>query len=478
MYGDSQTKNVPQWNQETDVLVIGSGFAGLAAAIEAHSAGASVIVVEKMQAPGGNSSISDGGVAAAGTPMQRAADIVDSPDLMYADMVRAGLGLNQPALVREVAERSAETFQWSTEYLGVAYLDRIDQFGGHSVPRCYTAEGVSGSTIVKRQLAKLRQLGVPIKLQTQFRKFVLDDSSRVIGVCVREGYSFKDPAAGTDCSIRARRAVVLATGGFGADVVFRSAQDPRLTGEIDTTNVAFATAEALIETLRVGAMPIHLSHIQLAPWTSPDERGFGDGPRFADYIVFQYGLVVSPTTSKRIVNEMADRKTVADAILAVGHPCIGIADERAVSQSGWSIERALRKGVVRTFQTLKELSNFYGLDNDELSSTIARFNTCVERKADNEFGKPIIQNACPIQQPPYYAVRLWPKVHHTMGGVGIDVKARVLDLHGHPIQGLFAAGEVAGGVHGACRLGSCAITDCLVFGRIAGRNAAHEPRQE
>ena len=89
MYGDSQTKNVPQWNQETDVLVIGSGFAGLAAAIEAHSAGASVIVVEKMQAPGGNSSISDGGVAAAGTPMQRAADIVDSPDLMYADMVRA-----------------------------------------------------------------------------------------------------------------------------------------------------------------------------------------------------------------------------------------------------------------------------------------------------------------------------------------------------------------------------------------------------
>lgn len=460
---------------DIDVIVIGSGFAGLAAAIEARNAGASVAVIEKMKAPGGNSTISDGGIAAAGTPMQRELGIEDSPDLMYADMMRAGLGLNHPALVREVAVRSAETFEWSAGYLDVPYMDRIDQFGGHSVARCYTAEGVSGSTIIKRQVATARGLGVDLRLQTRFERFVLDSKSHIAGVQVREGYEYKDSAAGTDRYIRARRAVVLASGGFGADVKFRSVQDPRLGSDIDTTNVSFATAEALVEALRLGAMPVHLSHIQLGPWASPDERGYGDGPRFADYILFQYGLIVSPVTSRRIVNELADRKTVADALLAVGRPCVGIADQQAVSTSGWSIERALKKGVVRTFDALAGLAEFYGLDGTELAATVDRFNSCVDRRTDGEFGKPIIENACRIEHPPFYAMRLWPKVHHTMGGVGIDVEARVLDLESNAIPRLFAAGEVAGGVHGACRLGSCAITDCLVFGRIAGKNAAGSP---
>ena len=474
MYTNMSEADLPRWDAEVDVVVIGGGFAGLAAAIEAQNNGASVTVVEKMKAAGGNSAISDGGIAAAGTPAQRAAGIVDSPDLMYEDMLRAGLGLNYPALVREIADRSVETYQWSADYLGVPYLDRIDQFGGHSVPRCYTANGVTGSTIIRHELAKLSELGVEVRLQTQFKGFVLDEAGCIAGIRVRQGYDFKDSRAGTDGSIRARRAVVLATGGFGADVTFRSMQDPRLTQEIDTTNVAFARAEALIEALRIGALPVHLSHIQLGPWGSPDERGYGDGPRFADYILFQYGLIVSPVTSGRIVNELGDRKTVADAILGTGHPCIGIADERAVTQSGWSIERALSKGVVKTFDSLSDLASHYGLDDVALSSTVEKFNSCVERGHDDEFGKPIIENAGRLENPPYYAMRLWPKVHHTMGGVGIDVNARVLDLEGHPIPRLFAAGEVAGGVHGACRLGSCAITDCLVFGRIAGRSAAQE----
>ncbi len=470
--------DIRRWDAEVDVVVIGGGFAGLAAAIEAHNHGASVTVVEKMKAVGGNSAISDGGIAAAGTPAQQAAGIEDSPELMYSDMLKAGLGLNHPALVHEVAHRSTETYKWSADYLGVPYLDRIDQFGGHSVPRCYTADGVSGSTIIRQELAKLRELGVEVRLQTQCTGFVLDDTGCVAGIRVRRGYDFKDDTAGTDGFICGRRAVILATGGFGADVAFRSMQDPRLTQEIDTTNVAFARAEALVEALRIGALPVHLSHIQLGPWGSPDERGYGDGPRFADYILFQYGLIVSPVTSRRIVNELGDRKTVADAILNVGRPCLGIADERAVTQSGWSIEPALNKGVVKTFDSLSDLASHYGLEDSALSSTVEKFNSCVERGHDDGFGKPIIENACRLENPPYYAMRLWPKVHHTMGGVGIDIKARVLDLEGRPIPGLFAAGEVAGGVHGACRLGSCAITDCLVFGRIAGRNAASEGQQE
>ena len=150
------------WNEKTDVIVIGSGFAGLAAAIEAKNSGSNVIVLEKMRVAGGNSVISDGGIAAPDTVMQKELGISDSAELMYDDMMKAGLGINDPELVKVVADNAYDSFKWSRDYLGVEYLDRIDQFGGHSVPRCYAAKNVSGSTIIKAQLEKAKELGVVI----------------------------------------------------------------------------------------------------------------------------------------------------------------------------------------------------------------------------------------------------------------------------------------------------------------------------
>jgi succinate dehydrogenase/fumarate reductase flavoprotein subunit len=143
-----------------------------------------------------------------------------------------------------------------------------------------------------------------------------------------------------------------------------------------------------------------------------------------------------------------------------------------VKAQGWDIGRALKKGVVRKFNSLEELAAAYEIPLDELEATIDRFNGYVKKGTDEDHGKPILPDAAPLAVPPYYAIRLWPKVHFTMGGVQIDTRARVIDVDGKPIPGLYAAGEVTGGVHGACRLGSCAITECLVMGRIAGRNAA------
>ncbi|MBN2284791.1 MAG: flavocytochrome c [Deltaproteobacteria bacterium] len=465
---------VPKWDEIADVVIIGSGFAGLTAAIEACNAGASVLILEKMKAPGGNSIISDGGIAAAGTRMQEKAGIKDSPELMCSDMLKAGLGLNYPELVREVAERSNEVFQWSIDYLGVEYLDRVDRFGGHSVPRCYTARNVTGLTIIKRQLATMKQLGMEIRTQMHLRKFIRNSEGRVCGVLVRDGYDHRDADSGSDRYIQARKAVVLATGGFGSDVAFRVAQDPRLSAEIDTTNKPFATAEGLKEAMKIGAMPVHLSQIQLGPWASPDEKGFGVGPGFSDYIVFLYGIVIDPGTGRRFVNELADRKTLSDAILNIGRPCIGIADAQAVERSGWSIDRCLKKGVVKEFDGLRELASFYGLPHSGLKPAIEEYNGFVVKGQDETFGKQILPDAATITHPPYYGMRLWPKVHHTMGGVRIDVRGQVIDLDQNPVRGVYAAGEVTGGIHGACRLGSCAITDCFVFGRIAGRNAAAE----
>lgn len=468
------TSNGTNWDETVDVVVVGGGFAGLAAAIEAKNGGASVAILEKMKVPGGNSIISDGGIAAAGTPIQERERITDSPELMYEDMLKAGLGLNHPDLVRIVAESSNEVYQWTVDHLGVEYLDRVDHFGGHSVPRCLTPLNITGATIIKRQVAKVRELGMDVRTQTYLQTILRDAQGRVCGVLVRDGYRYPDAGSGVPRYIKAEKAVILATGGFGADVAFRTVQDPRLTEEIDSTNKRSATAEAILEAMRIGATPVHLSCIQLGPWASPDEKGYGVGPGFADYIVFLYGLVIDPATGQRFVNELADRKTVADAILDVGQPCVGIADAQAVERSGWSIDRCLKKGVVKGFDRLEELGSAYGLSLQALEATVTRYNRFVGNKVDEDYGRPILPNAGPVAHPPYYGMRLWPKVHYTMGGVQINVEAQVIGLNQQPIKGLYAAGEVTGGIHGACRLGSCAITDCLVFSRIAGRNSAAE----
>jgi flavocytochrome c len=463
---------VKQWDETTDVIVIGSGFAGLTAAIEARNAGKTVKVFEKMKAVGGNSIISDGGIAAPGTEIQQKFGIKDSTDMMYEDMLKAGLGINYPELVRIVVDNAKDAFEWSRDYLGVEYLDRIDQFGGHLVPRCYTAKNISGATIIKKQVEKAKELGVEIRLQMYFESFIQDSNGRVCGVIMKENYEYKNPDQAAKIYIKAEKGVILAAGGFGSDTAFRSAQDPRLTEKIDTTNKPFATAEVIKEALNIGAAAVHLSHIQLGPWASPDEKGYGMAPEFSEYILFQYGIIIDPVTGKRFVNELADRKTLSDKILSINHPCIGIADSKAVDRSGWSIERCLKKGVVKKFNSLKEFSTFYNIPFEEFKESIQIFNYCFEEGKDKYFYKPLIEKADKIENSPFYGVRLWPKVHHTMGGIRINSRAQVMDYNNQCIKGLYAAGEITGGIHGASRLGSCAITECIVFGRIAGENVA------
>jgi succinate dehydrogenase/fumarate reductase flavoprotein subunit len=229
--------------------------------------------------------------------------------------------------------------------------------------------------------------------------------------------------------------------------------------------------------MMVGAQTLHLSHIQLGPWASPDESGNGTGPVFATYVSFPYGILVDPTTGDRFVNEMADRKTRADAILRIGHPCVSIADSAGLARSGQKIDACIRRGVVSVFQTVEELARAYGIPHAELTRTLDRFNRSCANRWDDNLGKPILEDAEPIQHPPFFAMRHWPKVHYTMGGLRIDAAARVIGGDEKPIEGLLAAGEVTGGVHGACRLGSVSITECLVFGRRAGLRAARRARE-
>ncbi|CAB5138300.1 Flavocytochrome c flavin subunit [Olavius algarvensis associated proteobacterium Delta 3] len=460
------------WDEQKDVIIIGSGLAGLSAAIEAGEAGASVLVLEKMKVTGGNTRISDGGVAAPKNYLQKKQGIEDSPELFYEDMLRAGLGLNHPHLLKILAERATEAIRWTRDTLGVKYLDRLDRFGGHSVARCLTTLNHSGADFIRMQCRKLEQQGVEIRTRCLLTRLYQDRNGVVRGVQIRSGYKFPEDNSGIARNIHAKRAVILATGGFGNDIQFRMNQNPGLDESVDSTNHQGATADGLIAALEIGAVPVHLSWIQLGPWGCADEKGYGRGASFASYSVYPCGILIDPATGRRIVNEWADRRTRSDAIFKTGHVCLGIVDANGVNNAAESLEHSLKRGYVKAFPTLGDLASAYGIADGQVQGTVERYNRTITEDGQDPFGKPLAHGAKPLVHPPFYAIRLWPKVHYTPGGVGINSKAQVIDLQGHPIPHLFAAGEVCGGIHGASRLGSCALTECIVFGRIAGQQAA------
>ena len=462
-----------QWDEQIDIGVIGSGAAGLSAAIEAAEAGASVVVFEKMRGLGGNTRISDGSLAAPGVPLQKALGIEDSPELFLEDMCRAGLNLNHRPLARTVAEGAAEAVAWTKDVLGVRYLDRLDRFGGHSAARCLTTENHVGADITRAQRAKLKQLGVEIRTRCLLTRLYKDSDGTVRGMEIQTGHSPDEGSDGTVSQVGTGRAVILATGGYAGDRRFRVLQNPRLNAAVESTNHSGASAEGLLTALGVGALPVHLSWIQTGPWGCPDERGYGHAARFASYAVYPGGIIIDPSTGERILDEWADRREPSNALFGVGHVCLGLVDARGAERAADSLRRCLERGTVRAFENLSDLAAVYEVPLGSLETTVRHYNESVARRQPDRFGKPLAQRQAQLlQEAPFYAVRQWPKAHYAPGGVGIDTYARVLDLQGRPITGLFAAGEVCGGVHGAGRLGSCALTECIVFGRIAGQQAA------
>lgn len=459
-----------KWTEETDVTVIGSGFAGLAAAISARESGASVIVLEKRNRCGGNSRFSDGLLGTVNQNWQAENSPIDSPGLLIKDMLSAGRGYCDEQLVDILARKENEVLRWLIEDIKCSFQKRVDRFGGHSAPRSLTPRADSGEGIIKPMLDKLKNLNITVKVRTCFKEFLTNENGEIIGVAIEP---IKKSSAFPLEYIKVRRGVVLATGGFSGDVSLRMKYDTRLDASVDHTNLPDTTAQGMLEAVKLGAQTSNLNFIQLAPWTSPDEKSYGTAPTFASYAVFQYGFVIDVATGKRFVNELADRTTCTDAMLELGQACVGIADEQGVQLAEKDIKSALMRGVVKKLDTIKALAEAYNIPVKALIKTLLEYNTYVNSKCDLGFGKPILEGSKPLQAP-FYAVRLSPKVHHTMGGLKINADARVIGLNNKPIKYLYAAGEVTGGVHGACRLSTLAITDCLVFGRIAGQNVAKE----
>jgi len=232
-------------------------------------------------------------------------------------------------------------------------------------------------------------------------------------------------------------------------------------------------ARGLQAAQRVGAGTCLMDWIQLGPWTSPDEKGFGVCPKFVEASV-GYGLMIDPKTGKRFINETGNRKVRADAILAIGHPAIILISETNIKKHVpmSTVKAGLDNGSIKRFASLEELAQNYGIDPKLLKESVDRWNDAIAKKTDPDFKAKIFDDT-EANEGSFFACRLWPRVHYCMGGLTINAKAEVIDTDFNILPGLFAAGEVCGGVHGMVRLGTVSIADCIVYGRVAGKAAAN-----
>lgn len=472
---EAATDTMPKkWDETYDVIVVGTGFAGLSAAVEARHAGANVLVIEKMRTHGGNSIINGGEIAVVGSKYQKEAGIKDSVDLLYNDMLKAGSNLNHPELARTVAENSLSDFEWCQDFVG-ARFHKLVFHGGHSVKRSIQTINASGSELVNALFTKAKSLGVKFQFTTKMERLITNKDGRIVGVEIRKGYKFPDDKSGKVAFIKAAKAVVLSSGGFSQNAELRQIHDPRIVSKYESTNHPGATGEALLAACKLGAMDVHMDWIQMGPWTSPDEKGFGQVPQFCERLV-GYGPMVDPATGKRFIMETGNRKVRADAIMALGHPVVILGDSVNVTRQvlPHTLEKGMENGAIRKFDSIEALATHYAIPVAALQEEVARWNSYVEKKKDPDFNCKIFPETTPTVVGPFYACRLWPRVHYCMGGLVINKEAQVKNFDMKVMKGLYAAGEVAGAIHGAVRLGTCSMLDCVVFGRIAGRNAAKE----
>ncbi len=491
---------------ECDVVIVGAGGAGMTAALQAVDSGVnSVIIVEKGGSTGGNTSRATGGMNAAKTVYQdenewsdatttavekaiataeekyaddgKVSDLTakvkeqfeaykanpegyfDSVELFALDTIIGGKGLNDFDLVMTLTGNSAEAIDWLATK--DAHLTNVGSFGGASVKRIHRATTEDGKTTpVGAYLVKVLTADVEaedkidLRTNTAATELVMEDG-KAVGVKVKNENG--------EYTIRAK-AVILASGGFGADLDRVAALKPELAGFV-TTNASTITGDGIDMAVAVGAATVDMEQIQIHPsvYTETTTALITEGIR-GD------GAILVNQEGKRFVNELETRDNVSAAELAQeGGYAYTILDQKMMDASS-TYNSYFTKGYAVQADTYEELAEKLGIDPATFAATMEAWNKAVADQKDDEFGR--LSFAAALDTAPYYAIKVSPGIHHTMGGVKINTNAEVLTEAGEAIPGLYAAGEVTGGVHGANRLGGNAVADIVVFGRIAAQNAA------
>ena len=487
---------------DADVVVVGAGGAGMTAAISAAADGLKVVVVESQAMVGGNSVRATGGMNAAKTPLQDkntfgesagvektlaaaegyadnetitalAATVseqweaykanpegyFDSVELMELDTMIGGKGINNPELVKTLCSNTADSIVW-LDSVG-ASLTSVGAFGGASVKRIHRPVNEEGKTlsvgayIVPILEKNLQDAGVEIILNTTVDTILTDANGAACGV---SGVAND----GSKLTVNAD-AVILTTGGFGANLDMVVSYKPELAGFM-TTNAAGIQGQGIKMAEALGAATVDMNQIQIHPTVEANTASLITEGLRGD------GAILVNAEGKRFFDEVSTRDKVSAAEIAQPGSYSYLIVDQAMADASNVIQGYIKKGFTTQGETYEELAKALGMDEAAFAETMNTWNGYVEAKNDPEFGRTSFAN--PLNTAPYYAIKVTAGVHHTMGGLKINPAAEVLTEDGSAIAGLFAAGEVTGGVHGANRLGGNAVADFVVFGRIAAQSAA------
>lgn len=437
----------------TDVVVIGGGGAGLTASIAAKENGSNVILVEKSAILGGNTNYATGGLNAANTSVQKSKNITDSAKQFIADTMKGGKNTNNPVLVETMANSSSQMVNWLISK--GADLSNLGRMGGQSVDRTHRPTGGAavGPNVVNALSQTAKKQGVDIRLST-FAESIIYDGKAIKGIVVKA-------PNGQKYSINSK-SVIIATGGFGANPNMVVKNNPNLKG-FGTTNHKGATGDGITMVSPLNVDLIDMKEIQTHPTVMPSNSVM------ITEAVRGNGAILINRDGKRFVNELDTRDVVSKAELAQkGQSAFLIFDEN-IKASLKAINNYEKKGYLVKGNTIEELAKNLNIPSDELKKSFETYNNFVKNKNDEEFKRQSLPRE--LSKAPFYSVEVAPAVHHTMGGIKINEKTEVLS-NGKPIKGLYAAGEVTGGIHGANRLGGNAMIDITVFGKIAGENAS------
>lgn len=440
-------------NITTDVVVVGGGGAGLSAAIAAKEKGANVVLVEKMLMLGGNTNYATAGINAANTKLQKKLGIEDNAELFYNDTMKGGKNVNNPELVKKLTTDSANIIDWLTER--GADLSEVVFTGGQSAKRTHRPAGgqAVGPVIVDALAETAEKDGIDVRTESEVTKLI-KTGDKVTGVEVKH--------KGETYNITAK-AVVMATGGFGANAKMVAEYKPSLEG-FGSTNSPAITGEGIKMVKAVGGDLVDMTEIQTHPTVVHKKTAM------ITEAVRGEGAILVNREGKRFVSELETRDVVSKAELEQTGKSAFLVFDQEVREKLGAINGYVRKGFTVEGATIEELAGKIGVDAKGLVETMAKYNGYVKAGEDKDFGKTALPRE--LVKAPFYAIEISPAVHHTMGGVRINTNAEVLTADGKVIPGLFAAGEITGGVHGANRIGGNAVTDITVYGKTAGENAA------
>lgn len=449
-----------------DVVVVGGGGAGFAAAITAANEGKSVVLVEKMGVFGGDTSLSGGEMAAPGNWIQGHMGIADSPADLAKDMLVGGDQKGDPALVQVIAEGALDSAQWLTYEAGVSWKHDLMQFGGHTIKRSIIPITHSGSEMIVKLTKRARDMENLTLVDTTQVTELVKGGSGVTGIKV------KNTVTGKESAITAQ-AIVLASGGFGSNLDMRKKYNPAMDESILSTDSVGATGDGIVMAEKIGANLIDMEYIQTYPVCDPDTGAL----LYVGDMRLEDRAIMINKEGKRFVEELDRRDVLSNAVKAqTGGEAYMLFNQKEADETGLlkthadEYENLEARKVIAKADTLEGACETFGIDAATLKTTVATWNQYCKDGKDVEFN--YRAKLIPIEEGSYYIMAYKPAVHYTMGGLHINTDAQVLDGTGAAIPGLFAAGEVAGHKMGTNRLGSCSMSDIYTFGRIAGKNAA------